>query len=35
MMHLTLHSENVGSSRPSTRDRAAIPERFTWDLSHL
>ena len=34
-MHLTLYPEIVGSSRPSTRDRAAIPERFTWDLSHL
>ncbi|MCK5378326.1 MAG: oligoendopeptidase F, partial [Acidobacteria bacterium] len=35
MMHLTLHSETTGSSRPSTRDRSAIPERFTWDLTHL
>ena len=34
-MHLTLHSETTGSSRPSTRDRSAIPERFTWDLTHL
>lgn len=27
--------ETTGGERPSTRDRAAIPERFTWDLSHL
>ena len=35
-MHKTTHHpETPGGARPSTRDRAAIPERFTWDLSHL
>ncbi len=28
-------TQHTGTSRPSTRDRKAIPEEFTWDLSHL
>ena len=35
MIGLIFDTETAGGTRPSTRDRAAIPEKYTWDLSHL
>ena len=31
----TYHPDSTGNLRPATRDRAAIPKRYLWDLSHL
>ncbi|RLE28977.1 MAG: oligoendopeptidase F [Acidobacteria bacterium] len=35
MIDKTHSADTTGGARPSTRDRSEIPERFTWDLSHL